>query len=83
MSPALDCRWESTAATAKKIGIKRVEQDELAAASYRNMAEAYDLGFFDVPVTPFLGLYRDDNLRPNSHVEQLATLRPVFGGSGR
>jgi acetyl-CoA C-acetyltransferase len=70
---------EHAAITAKQMGIKRVDQDELAAASHRNMAAAYDRGFFDDLVTPFLGLYRDDNLRPNSSVEKLATLRPVFG----
>ncbi|RFD24727.1 acetyl-CoA C-acetyltransferase [Mycobacterium uberis] len=70
---------EHAAITAKKMGIKRVDQDELAAASHRNMADAYDRGFFDDLVTPFLGLYRDDNLRPNSNVEKLATLSPVFG----
>ncbi|OHU96900.1 acetyl-CoA C-acetyltransferase [Mycobacterium talmoniae] len=67
------------AITTKQMGINRVAQDELAAASHRNMAAAYDRGFFDDLVTPFLGLYRDDNLRPNSSVEKLATLRPVFG----
>src|SRR5262249_62276967 len=59
--------------------INRGGQDELAVASHRNMAAAYDRGFFDDLVTPFLGLYRDDNLRANSNVEKLATLRPVFG----
>ena len=54
---------EHQAITAKEMGIKRVDQDELAAASHRNMAAAYDRGFFDDLVTPFLGLYRDDNLR--------------------
>jgi acetyl-CoA C-acetyltransferase len=33
-------------------------------------------------VTPFLGLYRDNNLRPESSVAKLATLRPVFGVRG-
>ncbi|ORA71273.1 acetyl-CoA C-acetyltransferase [Mycobacterium heidelbergense] len=70
---------EHAAITAKQLGIKRVDQDELAVASHRNMAAAYDRGFFDDLVTPFLGLYRDDNLRPDSTVEKLATLRPVFG----
>jgi acetyl-CoA C-acetyltransferase len=70
---------EHAAITAKQMGIKRVDQDELAVASHRNMAAAYDRGFFDDLVTPFLGLYRDDNLRPNASVEKLATLRPVFG----
>jgi acetyl-CoA C-acetyltransferase len=70
---------DHAAITAKQLGIKRVDQDELAVASHRNMSAAYDRGFFDDLVTPFLGLYRDDNLRPNSSVEKLATLRPVFG----
>ena len=70
---------EHQALTAKKMGIGRVAQDELAAASHRNMAAAYDRGFFDDLVTPFLGLYRDDNLRADSSAEKLAKLRPVFG----
>ncbi len=70
---------EHAAVTAKKMGIKRVDQDRLAAASHRNMAAAYDRGFFDELVTPFLGLYRDNNLRADSSAEKLATLRPVFG----
>jgi acetyl-CoA C-acetyltransferase len=70
---------EHAAITAKRMGIKRVDQDALAAASHRNMAAAYDSGFFDDLVTPFLGLYRDDNLRPDSSPEKLANLKPVFG----
>jgi acetyl-CoA C-acetyltransferase len=70
---------EHQAITAKQMGIKRVDQDELAAASHRNMAAAYDRGFFDDLVTPFLGLYRDNNLRADSSVDKLAKLKPVFG----
>jgi acetyl-CoA C-acetyltransferase len=70
---------EHAAVTAKEMGIKRVDQDELAAASHRNMAAAYDRGFFDDLVSPFLGLYRDNNLRPDSSPEKLAKLKPVFG----
>jgi acetyl-CoA C-acetyltransferase len=70
---------EHAAITAKKMGIKRVDQDELAAASHRNMSAAYDRGFFDDLVTPFLGLYRDNNLRPDSSADKLAKLKPVFG----
>ena len=70
---------EHAAITAKEWGIGRTEQDELAAASHRNLAAAYERGFFDDLVTPYLGLTRDDNLRPDSNVEALAKLKPVFG----
>lgn len=70
---------EHAAVTAKEFGIAREAQDELAYLSHKNMAAAYERGFFDDLVTPFLGLTRDDNLRPNSSVEKLATLKPVFG----
>ncbi|MCX5043057.1 acetyl-CoA C-acetyltransferase [Aldersonia sp. NBC_00410] len=70
---------DHAAITAKEFGVRREDQDELAAASHRNMAAAYDRGFFDDLVTPFLGLTRDDNLRPDSSVEKLAKLKPAFG----
>ncbi len=70
---------DHAAIPAKEFGIGREEQDALAAASHQNMAAAYDRGFFDDLVTPFLGLTRDDNLRPGSTVEKLATLKPAFG----
>lgn len=70
---------EHAAITAKEFGISREAQDELAYLSHKNMAAAYDRGFFDDLVTPFLGLTRDDNLRPDSSIEKLAKLKPVFG----
>jgi acetyl-CoA C-acetyltransferase len=71
---------EHTALMATEWGIGREEQDELAARSHRHLAAAYDTGFLDDLVTPFLGLERDQNLRPDSSPEKLAKLRPVFGG---
>lgn len=70
---------EHMAQTAKRWGVTREAQDELAAASHRNLAAAWERGFFDDLVTPFLGVTRDENLRPDSSVEKLATLKPVFG----
>ena len=70
---------EHMAITAAKWGITREAQDELAAASHRNLAAAYDRGFLDDLVTPYLGLTRDANLRPDSSVDKLAKLKPVFG----
>ncbi|MBO0768516.1 MAG: acetyl-CoA C-acetyltransferase [Solirubrobacterales bacterium] len=71
---------EHTAVTAKEWGISREEQDELAARSHQNLAAAYDRGFQDDLVTPYLGLERDQTLRPDSSVEKLAKLKPAFGG---
>ena len=71
---------EHTAIMAREWGVTREEQDELAAASHRNLAAAYDRGFEDGLVTPYLGNQRDQNLRPDSTVEKLAKLKPVFGG---
>ncbi len=71
---------EHTALMAREWGIARQDQDELAVRSHHHLAAAYDDGFLDDLVTPFLGLERDQNLRPDSSVEKLAKLRPVFGG---
>lgn len=62
--------------------ISRAAQDELAAASHHNLAAAYEAGFFDDLMTPYRGLTRDGNLRPDTSVEKLAKLAPVFGKSG-
>ncbi|MGZ4441624.1 MAG: acetyl-CoA C-acetyltransferase [Nocardioidaceae bacterium] len=70
---------ESQALTALEWEIGREEQDELAAASHQHLAAAYERGFLDDLVTPFLGLERDQNLRADSTVEKLAKLKPVFG----
>jgi acetyl-CoA C-acetyltransferase len=70
---------EHAAITAKEWGIGREEQDQLSVASHRNLAAAWDRGFFDDLVTPYLGLQRDQNMRPNASMESLAKLRPVFG----
>lgn len=67
------------AITTAEWGIAREAQDELAFLSHKNMAAAYERGFFADLMTPYLGLERDDNLRPNSSLEKLATLKPVFG----
>jgi len=67
------------AITTAEWGITREAQDELAFKSHKNMAAAYERGFFADLMTPYLGLERDDNLRPGSTIEKLATLKPVFG----
>ncbi len=58
--------------------IPRDEQDQLAVASHQKLAAAYAEGWHDDLLTPFLGLTRDQNLRPEISLEKLATLKPVF-----
>ncbi|MEU9320863.1 acetyl-CoA C-acetyltransferase [Streptomyces sp. NPDC048295] len=70
---------EHAAVTARRWGITREDQDLLAATSHQRLAAAYERGFLDDLVVPFRGLTRDQNLRPGSTVEKLATLKPVFG----
>jgi acetyl-CoA C-acetyltransferase len=71
---------EHAAIMAREWGIGREAQDELAVRSHRHLAAAYDTGFLDDLVMPYLGLERDQNLRPDSSIEKLAKLKPVFGG---
>jgi acetyl-CoA C-acetyltransferase len=74
---------EHAAETASEWEVSRIEQDELAASSHQKLAAAYDRGFFNDLVTPYLGLDRDETLRPDSSAEKLAKLEPVFGnGNG-
>jgi acetyl-CoA C-acetyltransferase len=70
---------EHMAITAAQWGITREAQDELTVRSHHRLAAAYETGFFDDLVTPYLGLARDNNLRPDTSVEKLAALPPVFG----
>jgi acetyl-CoA C-acetyltransferase len=65
---------------AREWGVSRREQDELAARSHTRMAAAYERGFLEDLLSPYLGLERDENLRPDSTPEKLGKLAPVFGG---
>ena len=70
---------EHMALTAAEWGITREAQDELTVRSHHALAAAYETGFFDDLLTPYLGLARDNNLRPDTSPEKLAALKPVFG----
>jgi acetyl-CoA C-acetyltransferase len=71
---------EHCAIMAEDWEIGRADQDELAVASHRALAAAYERGFLEDLTTPYLGLERDQNLRPDSDPAKLAKLKPVFGG---
>ena len=70
---------EHQAISTQRWGIARAEQDKLAVESHQRLVAAYERGFFEDLVTPFLGLERDGNLRPDASIEKLAQLDPVFG----
>jgi acetyl-CoA C-acetyltransferase len=69
---------QSMEITAKEWQITREEQDQLALASHRSAAEAYAEGFYDDLVVEFKGIKRDNNIRSDTNLEQLAKLKPVF-----
>jgi acetyl-CoA C-acetyltransferase len=73
---------EHQAITAAEWGIPREEQDKLAWKSHQNLAKSYEDGWQDDMITPFHGLDRDNNMRGDSTIEKLSTLKPVFGGEG-
>lgn len=70
---------EHQAITALEWNISRADQDELAFNSHQNLARAYDAGFFDDLMTPYKGLSRDNNLRADTTLDKLSTLKPAFG----
>jgi acetyl-CoA C-acetyltransferase len=63
---------------AREWNISRDSQDEFAVASHHKLAAAYERGFFDDLVVSFRGVSRDNNLRPDTSIEKLATLKPAF-----
>ena len=67
---------------AQRWQITRAEQDQLACDSHQRANEAWRSGFFDDLVQSFAGLERDDNLRGDTTLQKLATLKPSFDKSG-
>ena len=67
-----------TELTARHYGISRADQDQFALESHQKMSRAYDRGFFDDMIVPYLGLTRDNNLRNDTSLEKLAKLKPAF-----
>ena len=66
---------------AREWGISRKAQDELAVASHRNAAKAYDEGFHDDLLVPCAGLVRDNNVRADTNLDKMSTLKPAFDKS--
>jgi acetyl-CoA C-acetyltransferase len=63
---------------AREWQIPREEQDQLAMESHQKANRAYDDGIFDDLVTPWAGVSRDNNIRGDSNMEKLGSIRTVF-----
>ncbi len=66
---------------AKEWKIGRAAQDELALASHRNAASAWQEGFYKDLVFEFNGLKGDNNVRADTSLEKLSLLRTSFDRS--
>jgi acetyl-CoA C-acetyltransferase len=63
---------------AREWKVAREDQDRLAMESHQKAARAYNDGIFDDLVIPWGGVSRDNNIRADSKMEKLASLRTVF-----
>jgi acetyl-CoA acetyltransferase family protein len=75
---------ESAEKLARIYGISREAQDEFALRSHQRAVAAWESGFYPQWVHPIPGteLERDENMRPDTSLERLATLRPAFVEGG-
>ena len=67
---------------AREWQVSREAQDQLALESHHKAYRAYNDGFFDDIVTPWGGVSRDNNIRGDSTIEKLSSLRTVFSTGG-
>jgi acetyl-CoA acetyltransferase family protein len=74
---------EHAEVSAKEWQIGRQLQDELAMRSHLRAAAATDDGRLGREIVPLNGLTRDTIIRPDTSMEKLALLRPVFDRSAQ
>lgn len=82
---------------ASRYGVNRADQDAFAAESHRRAAKARESGLFDEEIVPVttrwvepenpedvktVTVSQDDGIRPNTTVEKLSTMKPVFKSDG-
>jgi len=72
---------ESTEITAKEWGVLREHQDQLALSSHMKAAAAYDQGWYEDLIVPFMDCEEDNNIRRDTTFEKLSSLKPVFDRS--
>ena len=97
VNPRMEAMYstESMGATAENVaeryGVSREDQDAFAAESHRRAADARDAGRFDDEIVPVevaqrkgdpVTVHSDEGIRPDTAIERLATLPPVFREGG-
>ncbi|MEV4424544.1 acetyl-CoA C-acetyltransferase [Streptomyces sp. R-07] len=82
---------ESTEKHNTRLGIKRPEQDEIAALSHQRAAAAQKNGIFEAEITPVeipqrkgepVVFSKDEGIRAETTAESLGKLRPAFAKDG-
>ncbi|MBP2584786.1 acetyl-CoA C-acetyltransferase [Streptomyces sp. PvR006] len=82
---------ESTEKHNSRLGIRRPEQDEIAALSHQRAAAAQKNGIFEAEITPVeipqrkgepVVFSKDEGIRAETTVESLGKLRPAFAKEG-
>ena len=63
---------------AREWGITREDQDQLAFNSHQNATKAYEEGFHDDLLVSCAGILKDNNVRADSTLEKMATMKPAF-----
>jgi acetyl-CoA acyltransferase len=90
VNPKMPGEWtislgEGAEVLADKYSISRDEQDAFAMGSHHRATAAWEAGYFDAETVQVTGapLERDECIRPDSSMESLGKLKPVFrqGGS--
>lgn len=74
---------EHTEITVKQWEISRIEQDEIAYRSHMNATAATNDGRLQAEIHPLGGIGSDTIIRPDTSMDKLAALRPVFDSSGQ
>jgi len=69
---------ESMEITAQQWDVQREHQDQLALSSHIKAAAAYDAGWYEDLVVPFMDAEEDNNIRRDTTFEKLSALKPVF-----
>jgi acetyl-CoA C-acetyltransferase len=78
----LESMGETGENVAERYGVSREEQDAFALESQHRHAAAVEAGGFDDELVPVGDVTRDEHPRPDTSLEKLAALEPVFRRDG-